>query len=103
MFDLDVDIIGLVDFADVIFANDFNDDSYEKELSFQEFMELILAFRGSNNATVKDIENLRKMICQSIAKCQKQVQTMDQNVTEIFETRQTPSEYQTPHDRCGSK
>jgi len=77
MHDLDVDVVGLVDFADVIFAKDINDNDYDRELSFPEFMEVIVAFRGSNTATVKDIENLRKLICQSIGRCENRIQGIE--------------------------
>jgi hypothetical protein len=50
-----VDVIGLVDFADVIFEDD-------DELSFGRFMEIVLELRGSNSATVKDIIELRKLL-----------------------------------------
>jgi len=50
-----VDVVGLVDFADYIFTDD-------KQLSFAEFMELVLQLRGSNNSTVKDIVDLRRLI-----------------------------------------
>lgn len=50
-----VDVVGLVDFADVIFEE-------EEELSFGRFMEIVLELRGSNNATVKDVVELRKLI-----------------------------------------
>mmetsp|Transcript_16516 Transcript_16516/g.49866 ORF Transcript_16516/g.49866 Transcript_16516/m.49866 type:complete len:427 (+) Transcript_16516:2-1282(+) len=50
-----VDVVGLVDFADFIFEGD-------RELTFGQFMELVLQLRGSNTATVKDIVDLRKFI-----------------------------------------
>mmetsp|Transcript_99284 Transcript_99284/g.171030 ORF Transcript_99284/g.171030 Transcript_99284/m.171030 type:complete len:138 (+) Transcript_99284:49-462(+) len=50
-----VDVVGLVDFADIIFENDI-------ELSFADFMELVLQLRGSNNCTVKDMVDLRKFV-----------------------------------------
>jgi len=50
-----VDVVGLVDFADHIFKDG-------KELTFPDFMELVLQLRGSNNATVRDIVDLRKAI-----------------------------------------
>jgi hypothetical protein len=49
--DVGVDVIGLVDFTDFIFAK--GDD-----ISFNDFMELVLQLRGSNNATVKDVIDL---------------------------------------------
>eukprot|EP00928_Gymnodinium_smaydae_P008616 TRINITY_DN13134_c0_g1_i1.p1 TRINITY_DN13134_c0_g1~~TRINITY_DN13134_c0_g1_i1.p1 ORF type:complete len:665 (+),score=119.21 TRINITY_DN13134_c0_g1_i1:153-1997(+) len=52
-----VDAVGLVDFVDHIFVDDV-------EISFQEFMEIMLQLRGSNAATVKDIVDLRKAMIQ---------------------------------------
>lgn len=60
-----VDPVGLVDFADFIFEDDSLDDGerrHERRLSFEDFMGVILELRGSNNATVKDIVDLRKFI-----------------------------------------
>lgn len=51
--EIGVDVVGLVDFADFIFEE-------QEELSFGDFMELVLSLRGSNMATVKDIIDLRK-------------------------------------------
>merc|ERR1712032_1234273 len=59
-----VDVVGLVDFADVIFQD-------ADELSFGEFMGLILQFRGTNNATVRDIVDLRKFMTQELQKVDK--------------------------------
>lgn len=53
--DVGVDVVGLVDFADVIFED-------QEELSFSKFMEVVLQLRGSNTATVKDIVDLRKLV-----------------------------------------
>jgi len=50
-----VDVVNLVDFADFIFEKD-------EELTFADFMELMLQLRGTNIATVKDIVDLRKKI-----------------------------------------
>lgn len=52
-----VDVVGLVDFTEFIFQEDRN-------LSFPEFMEILLQLRGTNTATVKDIVDLRKFILQ---------------------------------------
>lgn len=51
-----VDVVGLVDFADVIFEDG------AQELSFEKFMDVVLQLRGSNTATVKDIVELRKLV-----------------------------------------
>mmetsp|Transcript_153973 Transcript_153973/g.273070 ORF Transcript_153973/g.273070 Transcript_153973/m.273070 type:complete len:739 (+) Transcript_153973:74-2290(+) len=53
--DMGVDVVGLVDFADIIFEDDI-------ELTFGDFMELVLQLRGSNMCTVKDIVDLRKFV-----------------------------------------
>eukprot|EP00929_Paragymnodinium_shiwhaense_P120738 TRINITY_DN9276_c0_g5_i1.p1 TRINITY_DN9276_c0_g5~~TRINITY_DN9276_c0_g5_i1.p1 ORF type:complete len:911 (+),score=225.90 TRINITY_DN9276_c0_g5_i1:113-2845(+) len=59
--DVGVDVVGLVDFADVIF-----DD--QESLTFANFMEMVLQLRGSNMATVKDIVDLRKCLLQELYK-----------------------------------
>jgi len=65
--DVGVDVVGLVDFADTIFAadpfhTDGNGEFEEKKLTFREFMGLVLDLRGGNNATVRDMVNMRKYI-----------------------------------------
>jgi len=50
-----VDVVGLVDLADFIFKD-------TEKLEFIDFMELIMSLRGTNQATVKDIVDLRKFI-----------------------------------------
>eukprot|EP00928_Gymnodinium_smaydae_P072797 TRINITY_DN56093_c0_g1_i1.p1 TRINITY_DN56093_c0_g1~~TRINITY_DN56093_c0_g1_i1.p1 ORF type:complete len:591 (+),score=107.07 TRINITY_DN56093_c0_g1_i1:44-1816(+) len=50
-----VDAVGLVDFIDHIFQN-------QEEISFQDFMEVVLQLRGANSASVKDIVDLRKFL-----------------------------------------
>lgn len=55
-----VDAVGLVDFADVIFAGDDHDE--DTVLSFEEFMDIVLQFRGSNTATVKDVIESQKIV-----------------------------------------
>eukprot|EP00927_Polykrikos_kofoidii_P055337 TRINITY_DN49605_c0_g1_i1.p1 TRINITY_DN49605_c0_g1~~TRINITY_DN49605_c0_g1_i1.p1 ORF type:complete len:743 (-),score=132.56 TRINITY_DN49605_c0_g1_i1:92-2320(-) len=54
--DVGVDVVGLVDFTDFIFNTE------DEELNFSDFMELVLQLRGSNNATVKDVVDLRKFV-----------------------------------------
>mmetsp|Transcript_28296 Transcript_28296/g.75525 ORF Transcript_28296/g.75525 Transcript_28296/m.75525 type:complete len:467 (+) Transcript_28296:803-2203(+) len=51
-----VDVVGLIDYADMIF------EGYQKELSFAEFFDVLLSLRGNNAATVKDIVDLRKFV-----------------------------------------
>jgi hypothetical protein len=50
-----VDVVGLVDFMDDIFKDGL-------ELSFPDVMELVLQLRSQNQATVRDVIELRKLI-----------------------------------------
>jgi len=53
-----VDVVGLVEYSDFIFK--------DREMSFSDFVELILQLRGTNTATVKDIVDLRKQVMQGM-------------------------------------
>eukprot|EP00927_Polykrikos_kofoidii_P073256 TRINITY_DN6930_c0_g1_i4.p1 TRINITY_DN6930_c0_g1~~TRINITY_DN6930_c0_g1_i4.p1 ORF type:complete len:733 (+),score=165.78 TRINITY_DN6930_c0_g1_i4:73-2271(+) len=69
--DVGVDVIGLVDFVSFIFGDDKDpeddaSDMMEVELTLPQFMEVILQLRGCNNATVKDVVDLRKFVRTSI-------------------------------------
>merc|ERR1740117_834012 len=54
MQNVGVDVVGLVEFSEFLFK--------DTELSFGEFVELILQLRGSNPATVKDCVDMRKQV-----------------------------------------
>eukprot|EP00927_Polykrikos_kofoidii_P039652 TRINITY_DN33994_c0_g1_i1.p1 TRINITY_DN33994_c0_g1~~TRINITY_DN33994_c0_g1_i1.p1 ORF type:complete len:738 (-),score=115.54 TRINITY_DN33994_c0_g1_i1:302-2470(-) len=58
--DVGVDVEGLVDFMDFIFGED------NAEITFDDFMDIILQLRGTNSATVKDIVDLRKFIMERL-------------------------------------
>eukprot|EP00927_Polykrikos_kofoidii_P042398 TRINITY_DN36310_c0_g1_i1.p1 TRINITY_DN36310_c0_g1~~TRINITY_DN36310_c0_g1_i1.p1 ORF type:complete len:617 (+),score=131.15 TRINITY_DN36310_c0_g1_i1:71-1852(+) len=80
--DVGVDVIGLVDFADFIFGDDVQtgaggEAADEVELTLAEFMEVVLQLRGSNNATVKDIVDLRKFIGISLQTTARRLCTID--------------------------
>jgi len=68
LHDVGVDLVGLVDIADTIFASDVDEDEdnngkhHEKHLTFDEFVAVVLDLRGSKTARVKDVVNLRKHI-----------------------------------------
>lgn len=64
--DVGVDVIGLVDFTDFIFKDDM-------QLSFPNFMEMVLQLRGSNTATVKDIVDFRKVFVQELARIEERI------------------------------
>jgi len=57
--EIGVDAVGLVDFADFIFAD-------AEDITFAHFMDTILQLRGSNVATVKDIVDLRKFVTSAL-------------------------------------
>jgi len=67
-----VDVLGLFDLTDILFdkkrriieEENEEDQASETEdhLSFGDLMEKVLELRGSNNATVKDIMNLRRVV-----------------------------------------
>eukprot|EP00929_Paragymnodinium_shiwhaense_P052959 TRINITY_DN2651_c0_g2_i1.p1 TRINITY_DN2651_c0_g2~~TRINITY_DN2651_c0_g2_i1.p1 ORF type:complete len:846 (+),score=209.53 TRINITY_DN2651_c0_g2_i1:81-2618(+) len=60
--DVGVDVYSLVDLADYIFEDDDASNGDELELDFCKFMEVVLQLRGTNQATVKDIVDLRKFM-----------------------------------------
>eukprot|EP00929_Paragymnodinium_shiwhaense_P005579 TRINITY_DN10775_c0_g1_i1.p1 TRINITY_DN10775_c0_g1~~TRINITY_DN10775_c0_g1_i1.p1 ORF type:complete len:805 (+),score=195.65 TRINITY_DN10775_c0_g1_i1:153-2567(+) len=59
MSSVGVDVIGLADFCDFLFADN-------EEISFGTFMDMVLQLRGSNQATVKDIVDMRKFVRQEL-------------------------------------
>jgi len=59
---LEVDIIQFVDLADFIFMEEAQEG---QDLSFNEFMDVVLSLRGGNAATVKDFQALRQAITET--------------------------------------
>mmetsp|Transcript_92594 Transcript_92594/g.232824 ORF Transcript_92594/g.232824 Transcript_92594/m.232824 type:complete len:203 (+) Transcript_92594:2-610(+) len=57
--DLGIDVISLVDTADLIFQD-------QEELDFHSFMDVVLQWRGCNKATVHDLVMQRKFIQQEL-------------------------------------
>lgn len=55
---VNVDPIGMIDFAE----DKFFEDEEPKELTFQQFMEMVLDFRGGQEATLKDLMLLSKKV-----------------------------------------
>jgi len=62
LHDAGVDMVGLLDVADLIFQSDALGQEFNKELDFKEFIEVLLALRGENTATVRDIVDFKKVI-----------------------------------------
>merc|ERR1712232_21197 len=58
--DVGVDVLGLVDCAETVFV-DAQGETVE-QLDFNDFMEVVLRMRGTNQASVKDVVELRKLI-----------------------------------------
>merc|ERR1719203_1008327 len=66
--DLGVDVVGLLESEDFIFCDDSVAVGYIADtITFGAFMEAVLQLRGSNQATVKDIIDLRRYMLSSIS------------------------------------
>jgi len=57
-----VDVVGLIDYAHVIFQSDAHGQEYANLLSFSDFMSLVLQLRGTNPVTIKEIVDLRRFL-----------------------------------------
>lgn len=77
MQEVGVDVVGLVEYSDFIFR--------DREMSFSDFVELILQLRGTNQATVKDIVDLRKQVMNEFESVQRTVMEKLQLVTDFVE------------------
>lgn len=71
LYDFGVDVIGIVDFGEFLFQEC-------EELSFDDFLELVVQFRQSKPATMRDVMNLRKYLAREIA-------CLDSRLTEAFQ------------------
>merc|ERR1711865_752959 len=65
--DVGVDVFSLIDLADYIFEDDDAENHEEIELDFTKFMDVVLQLRGTNQATVKDVVDLRKFMRKSMS------------------------------------
>eukprot|EP00927_Polykrikos_kofoidii_P076478 TRINITY_DN73564_c0_g1_i1.p1 TRINITY_DN73564_c0_g1~~TRINITY_DN73564_c0_g1_i1.p1 ORF type:complete len:763 (+),score=122.43 TRINITY_DN73564_c0_g1_i1:54-2291(+) len=84
MLDIGVDIVGLVEYVEFCFKDAALHDG-EELIPFPSFMELLLQLRGANQATVKDIVDLRKFIGQEIDKLERrQARSSAENETEVY-------------------
>jgi len=98
--DVGVDVIGLVDFADFIFADDHvvgasQQIDEEAQISFAKFTEVVLQLRGTNNATVKDIVDLRKFVRNAM------IETNEQLGKLLMQFKAYPRERKRRDDTCG--
>jgi len=82
---VDIDVIRLIDAYDIVF-ND-QDDQGEFGLSITDFLEVLLNFRSTNKATMKDMVDLRKHIMSSqsdsAAKVMKDVKPLSRRLAKI--------------------
>jgi hypothetical protein len=76
LHEVGVDVVGLVDFVDIIFDAGDNDGK-EKRLTFGELMGVILDLRGSKTARVSDLVMLRKHMNQCFKRLERQLMDMD--------------------------
>merc|ERR1712048_1487083 len=88
-----IDVVGLLDLADVIFQSDLHGHEFKKKLNFAEFIELVLQLRGTNTATVKDIVDLRKFVhtkttlaSNQMARVEDRLRRLDRNINLACET-----------------
>ncbi|CAK0797050.1 unnamed protein product [Prorocentrum cordatum] len=61
MAELGVDVVSLVDYTDFIFEHD-------RELSFPDMFNILQQLRSGNNATVRDIVDLRQFVSRAVSK-----------------------------------
>lgn len=59
--ELGVDVVGLMDFAFFVFGEN-------EELSYTNFLHMVVQFRGAKQATVKDVMDMRKQISMQLSK-----------------------------------
>merc|ERR1711957_873690 len=93
--DVGVDVVGLVDFTDIIFAEADVDG-----LSFEEFITVVLKFRGTNTATVRDIVDLRKLILRSCAVMDQTFQAIETVLKDLMDQ---PARERLPDSPCGER
>jgi len=84
--DVGVDVVGLIDQIDIIFADDtMTDESGSVEMDFPRLVELILSQRNSCTATVKDVIDLRKFIRAQVGTTNKSIERIEQRLESVPE------------------
>jgi len=79
-----VDVVGLIDFADYIFEDEDAVD-VDKQLTFSQFMDVVLQLRGTNNATVKDVVDLRKFLRRTLMKTNAEITLIREKLDQLCE------------------
>lgn len=85
---LGVDVLSLVDAADLLFQSDEHGQQFDKRLDFDVFMDAVLQLRGANTATVRDITNLRNYIHMQNTKRNLGFLQMEENQKELANNQQ---------------
>jgi len=81
LVDVKVDVIGLMEAVDVIYE-DLERHEPGKGMSFEDFVELVLNMRGTNQATVKDTKELIRLM-------NKKIEEVGNTITKAFEEELT--------------
>jgi len=74
--DFGVDVLGLVDLSEFIFEE-------HQDLTFPDFLEIVLSLRGTNAATVKDVVSMRKFLST-------QVKTLQAEMRDLLDSAKIP-------------
>mmetsp|Transcript_98392 Transcript_98392/g.254417 ORF Transcript_98392/g.254417 Transcript_98392/m.254417 type:complete len:704 (-) Transcript_98392:135-2246(-) len=84
--DVGVDIAGLVDIADYqLFHESTN-------VPFSKFVELVLQLRGTNNATVRDVIDMRKFVMQELSGIEERLANIIKHATGVEVEDPSPSQ-----------
>eukprot|EP00931_Biecheleriopsis_adriatica_P043585 TRINITY_DN24913_c0_g1_i1.p1 TRINITY_DN24913_c0_g1~~TRINITY_DN24913_c0_g1_i1.p1 ORF type:complete len:623 (-),score=111.99 TRINITY_DN24913_c0_g1_i1:45-1865(-) len=78
-----VDITGLLDIADLIFQSDQQGHEFNKEIDLDTFVKLVISLRGENQATVKDVVDLRKFLNTRISATQNDLQKLTHRLRDV--------------------
>jgi uncharacterized membrane protein (GlpM family) len=84
---VDVDPLGMIDFASDHF---FDDEGNERQLSFDEFMEMLLDMRGGQEATLKDIMVLGKKVNKKILEVKLRCLAVDEKLDQLLNRGANP-------------
>jgi len=87
LLEVDVDPSDLIDFADYIFQSDEEGKAFDKEISLDSFVELVMKLRGNNFATVKDMVELRRLIQEENTKKNIQLSRIEERLRYAAEDR----------------
>jgi hypothetical protein len=79
--EIGVDVIGLIDLTDYIFKEK------DQQLTFPDFMEIMLQLRGTNTATVKDLVDFRKVMTSDHHRLEESLSKLHFSFEQVFQDR----------------